>query len=600
MRAPPALSTAPRGLSESDMVPKLPHEKSPRAARPVLSGAEPFAEQLKLSRVHTRLVPMRRSSVGYSIEPAAADWFELPVSRGFAGYGLARALRLLLDAMSGLSALHETLSASGEPFAHGEFAPLQFRVDPIGVCRLVPLTTRHYVSDAVAPPRAVLGFLSPERLIAEKVGVRADVFSAGVLLWEALAGRRLSEAQSSETIIERLLSQRLTVPSLPPQLAWATPLKVEVERALSVNQQRFADCAEFSAAILGIAADHVAKHAEIAELFATNLEPSPSPPASTVPASRERLSVVRGATLRMLPEQLPTSSSAEANGSRRGTLKMNVTLRMPRSVSPPPRSVSPPPLPPPPPRSARAAASVSEFPSTPLFRLIAPRAKPLPASSTLSTLSPLRRSTPPPLPMLTPPASMRHLTPMTLPSLQPATLPPQSTRPTPPPLPVMAAPSPPPSETETIAIASPVLAFVSPGSIAPTAGPIEPPITLDAPLRASALGARRRWLAAALLTGAILAGGIVASRLARSATALGHLSPLRSISAPFAPPARSSSFPGDAPKVGDAAENEAPSPGDAAMTPTPERPAGPPASAAPSARGRAPMAAPARARDYGI
>ena len=249
---------------------------------------------------------MRRSSVGYSIDPAAADWFELPVSRGFAGYGLARALRLLLDAMAGLSALHETLSANGEPFAHGEFAPLQFRVDPIGVCRLVPLTTRHYVSDAVAPPRAALGFLSPERLIAEKVGVRADVFSAGVLLWEALAGRRLSEAQSSETIIERLLSQRLTVPSLPPQLAWATPLKVEVERALSVNQQRrFADCAEFSATILGIAADHVAKHAEIAELFAANLEPSPSSRASTVPASRERLSVGRGQRSGCCPNSRP-------------------------------------------------------------------------------------------------------------------------------------------------------------------------------------------------------------------------------------------------------------------------------------------------------
>ncbi len=173
---------------------------------------------------------MQRTGAGYSIDPATADWFELPADRGFAGYGLGRALGLLLDAMRGLSALNETATANGEPFAHGEFAPLHFRVDPLGVCRLVPLTTRHSLSEQVPPPRAALGFVSPERLIADKIGVRADVFSAGVLLWEALAGRRLIEEQSLEAIAQRLLSQQLRVPSLPPQLAWATPLKVEVER----------------------------------------------------------------------------------------------------------------------------------------------------------------------------------------------------------------------------------------------------------------------------------------------------------------------------------------------------------------------------------
>jgi eukaryotic-like serine/threonine-protein kinase len=102
-----------------------------------------------------------------------------------------RPTKTLLDAMRGPSALNETTTESGESFAHGECTPMQFRVDSLGVCRLVPLTPRHYVSEYEAPPREALGFLSPERLIAEKVGLRADVFSAGVLLWEALAGRRL-------------------------------------------------------------------------------------------------------------------------------------------------------------------------------------------------------------------------------------------------------------------------------------------------------------------------------------------------------------------------------------------------------------------------
>jgi len=341
--------------------------------------ADPFAEQLRLSRVHTRLVPMRRSGVGYSIEPATEGWFELPPDRGFAGYGLGRALCLLLDAMRGLSALHQTATANGEPFAHGEFAPLQLRVDPIGVCRLVPLTARHYVSEDVAPPQSTLGFLSPERLIADKVGVRADVFSAGVLLWEALAGRRLTEGRSREAIVERLLSRKLRVPPLPPQLSWATPLKVEVERALSVNQQRrFADCEEFSTVILHLAQDHVATHADVAAFFTAMHQPPRSAPASfpstsprssppsfapsspttyppsfppsslpsspptyppsSAPVSRERLASSEDPTLRMRSPSSEHSAStfgvAGSGDPRHATLKMNVTLKMAQVPAP--------------------------------------------------------------------------------------------------------------------------------------------------------------------------------------------------------------------------------------------------------------------------
>ena len=295
----------------------FPHERQAQTSR--LEADDPFAEQLRLSSVHTRLVPMRQIGVGYSIDPASAGWFVLPASRGFAGYGLGRALRLLLDVTQGLSALHATSAVNGEPFAHGEFAPLHFRVDSLGVCRLVPLTTRHYVSEYVPAPRAALGFLSPERLIAEKVGVRADVFSVGVLLWEALAGRRLTELHSSEAILKCFLNQSLRVPPLPPQLAWATPLKAQAERALSVNQQRrFADCAELSATILSVAHDHLASHSEIVAFFSAMAKPSPgspppmsSSPPSSIPSSHERLIAARGTTLRM-PSRVLTPPSTRA------------------------------------------------------------------------------------------------------------------------------------------------------------------------------------------------------------------------------------------------------------------------------------------------
>ena len=77
-------------------------------------SGDPFAMQVALSHLHTRLVPMRRSATEYIIDSGANNWGQLLASRGLAGYGLSRALRMLLDALGGLSALHETFSASGE------------------------------------------------------------------------------------------------------------------------------------------------------------------------------------------------------------------------------------------------------------------------------------------------------------------------------------------------------------------------------------------------------------------------------------------------------------------------------------------------------
>jgi len=533
------------------MAPTYSQEKPTRGTR--TETADPFAEQLQLSRVHARLVPMRRSGIGIGIDPAAADWYELPASRGFAGFGLPRALGLLLDAMQGLSALHATGTASGQPFAHGEFAPLHFRVDPLGVCRLVPLTARHYISEEVPPPQAVLGFLSPERLIAEKVGVRADVFSAGVLLWEALAGRRLVEERSSEEIIERWMGKRLRVPPLPPQLAWATPLKVEVERALSINQQRrFADCAEFAAVIEDIAQGHVASRTEIAVFFAENLKAPPSSAASSLSYSHARLVANPGATLRMLPATSIANAASDSGTAprRQATLKMNVTLRMaqvplPIARDPPSHPVaqhdraerpseagigleasgveleSPPvPLAIPEPQakpSARAptppATRPPVLPSPP--RAIAPpmrSSSPPPQAQATTTPPPelpTRPSQPPLLPRsMTPPTMPR----MTLTTTQPA-LRPSSLRSTPPPLPATTLPSPPRVEAS------------SPAEMGPTPAPRQSErVPGAAPSSPSALphgarGSRRHWFALALLLGAVVAVGVVIARAARSSAA---------------------------------------------------------------------------------
>src|SRR4051812_13823031 len=231
---------------------------------------------------------MRRHGLGYSIHPSADSWRQLPKECGFAGFGLVRGMRMLLDVLAGLRALHQTYLNSGVPFAHGEVAPLHFRIDPRGVCRLVPLTLRDSLGQDVALPHAALGYLAPERLMGQPVGACADVFSVGVLLWEALACRRLFDEPNAEAIIERLRRADIEPPNAPAYFSWASPLMPLLSHALSIHpMKRPGDCSELTEVIARVALDRLPTHAALAEFFGKpGLPPSsPSPRALLAPTS---------------------------------------------------------------------------------------------------------------------------------------------------------------------------------------------------------------------------------------------------------------------------------------------------------------------------
>ncbi len=249
---------------------------------------------------------------------ATRGWFDLHPKRGLAGYGLARALRMLLDVLAGLSALENTQTDAGQPFVHGELVPAMVRVDRSGTARLIPLAPWHWAEPGRLPASERCGHLAPERLLGDAIDVRADVFSAGVLLWEALAGRRLFETDSVDTIVTRLLGDKVTLPQLPPELSWAVPLKTVAMCALSVDpEQRFANCAELAAAIEAVAGDQLATHAQVAEYFgAPELAPRPSviarPP--NLPTHHSSLSALVAPVRALAPDE-PAPSEPSGHDS---------------------------------------------------------------------------------------------------------------------------------------------------------------------------------------------------------------------------------------------------------------------------------------------
>jgi hypothetical protein len=176
---------------------------------------------------------------------------------------LPYSLRLLLDVLTGLGVLHRTLG-----FVHGEVQPEHVILGEDGVGRLMPVVRAHWVrGEARAPER--LYYLAPEKLLGDSVDIRSDVYSVGVMLWEALSGQRLLEAYEVDDIIARLMGGGIPRAHAPEAEAWTAPLTGIAERAMAVDPgRRFASVAEMKDAIESACSRYLASAPGMAELFA--------------------------------------------------------------------------------------------------------------------------------------------------------------------------------------------------------------------------------------------------------------------------------------------------------------------------------------------
>ena len=94
-----------------------------------------------------------------------------------------------------------------------------------------------------------LAYMSPEQARGDDVDRRADLFAAGIMLWEALAARRMWEGLASSTIARRLLCGDL--PKLRDCAPEAPAALVAIcARSLAIEPEaRFATAAEFQQAL---------------------------------------------------------------------------------------------------------------------------------------------------------------------------------------------------------------------------------------------------------------------------------------------------------------------------------------------------------------
>jgi serine/threonine protein kinase len=166
---------------------------------------------------------------------------------------------VMIHVLEGLHYAHEMRGADGRPLhvVHRDLSPENVIVTQLGECKILDFGIAKAI-DSLSHTQA--GFckgklknMPPEQLLGEKVDRRADVFAAGVMLWEGLSGRALWGNIGNAAIASRLAQGDL--PSLA-ELAPGVPqeLRELCARAMSVQTDgRFATALEFRDALVAYA-----------------------------------------------------------------------------------------------------------------------------------------------------------------------------------------------------------------------------------------------------------------------------------------------------------------------------------------------------------
>ena len=130
------------------------------------------------------------------------------------------AIATMRDVLAGLHAAHHARDADGAllGLVHRDVTPRNVIVTTDGIGKILDFgiaKARARISTTRdGHVRGSLPYMAPEQLEDEPLTARTDIYGAGVVLWEALTGKRLFQGESEAAIVQRILDHRVEPPSL--------------------------------------------------------------------------------------------------------------------------------------------------------------------------------------------------------------------------------------------------------------------------------------------------------------------------------------------------------------------------------------------------
>jgi serine/threonine-protein kinase len=175
---------------------------------------------------------------------AATSGRRLPVAVG---------IKVVVDMLSGLHAAHELRDEHGGniELVHRDVSPQNILVGIDGNTRITDFGVARAASRLSATRagqlKGKIAYMAPEQAVGDpSVDRRADIFSAGIVLWEVLAAKRLFKAENEAATLSRVISEIIpNICEINPNIG--KELGAVVMKALDRDRDaRYTNCQDFA------------------------------------------------------------------------------------------------------------------------------------------------------------------------------------------------------------------------------------------------------------------------------------------------------------------------------------------------------------------
>jgi serine/threonine-protein kinase len=237
------------------------------------------------------------------------------------------AATIVSSVLHGLHAAHQTKDEHGRELGivHRDVSPQNVLVGSDGVARVldfgVAKAAGRLQTTRDGQVKGKIAYMPPEQLSGGVVTRQSDIYAAGVVLWEALAGRRLFDGETEALVLVRAIEGKIDPPSASNPAVDAAADRVVLRGLAREPANRYATARDMALAIeqtIGlaspyevgewverVAADEIARRAQrIAEIESAAisasapriaLSPQPAEPphsqVSSISVSRPAISV---------------------------------------------------------------------------------------------------------------------------------------------------------------------------------------------------------------------------------------------------------------------------------------------------------------------
>jgi serine/threonine-protein kinase len=148
------------------------------------------------------------------------------------------AVAIVTGVLHGLHAAHESKNERGEPagLVHRDISPQNVLVGADGVPRVLDFGVAKAMgrlqSTREGQIKGKLAYMAPEQIRASATRA-SDIYAAGVVLWEALTGKRLFEGENEAVVYTKIFEEKIQPPS-----AYAEGISFELDAIVMRSLER--------------------------------------------------------------------------------------------------------------------------------------------------------------------------------------------------------------------------------------------------------------------------------------------------------------------------------------------------------------------------